>query len=263
MGPTGLSVAGISIFLISCPIAWMTFRCLRKRSTQHLWFSYAPVIELSLVLSLGLFLISPPNARPNAASENGNPVELTEVDLFSLPDWQHRPVAIEGFVLGMTRSEARRLAEDHDLKFLPNMPRKTGGVQKGSCLQTSCAVYKVHGNYIGIDLYFDAADHVSKMGVSVSVDMDPEVKRSNVSRRFRGLTYELFDHYSDSLRKKIFGLVEGKEKPFIPASAITRFEYDYPQAGVLVRVTTDKRDDPARSLDLDVEFSARHLRIGK
>jgi len=256
--PIGLSGVGFSIFPASCAIIWMAFSGLlprRKCSTQHGWRSHFSVVGLTMVL-LGSLFFSPPNTCPNVAPQNGNPVELTQVDLFSLPDWQHKPVAIEGFALGMTRSEATQLAGDHGLKFLPNMPTKTVGVQKGPGLQASCAVYKNHGNYVGIDLYFDAADHVSKMGVSVSVDMDPEVMRVSVSRRFRGLTYEFFDHYSEGLRNKIFGPAEGKEKPFIPASAVTRFEYDYPEAGVLVRVTRDKRDDPAQWLDLDIEFSS-------
>ncbi len=258
MGLTGMSVAGVILFLIPWSILWMAWRGplqRRKEFAHRGWRSHCLVTGLPVVSLLCVFFS--PNARLHATAENGKPIELTQVDFFSLADWQHKSVAIEGFVLGMTRAEATRLAQAHGLQFLPNMPTRTVGEAKGPCRQASCAIYQVHGNYIGIDLYFDATDHVSKISVSVSVDMDPQVSRVNVSRRFRGLTREFFDHYSDSLRNRIFGPVEGKEKPFIPASAITRVEYNYPQAGVTVRVTIDKRDDPAKPYDLDVDFATR------
>ena len=35
-----------------------------------------------------------------------NSIELTQADLFGLPNWRHKLVAVSGFTLGMTRARA-------------------------------------------------------------------------------------------------------------------------------------------------------------
>ena len=80
-----------------------------------------------------------------ARSENGHTVELTQVDLFSLSDWQHKTVSVNGFILGMTRAKASELAQARRLKLLP-VSLSEGG---RSC-EASCALYQDGGNWIGM-----------------------------------------------------------------------------------------------------------------
>ncbi|HVR22716.1 MAG TPA: hypothetical protein VMU26_05295 [Candidatus Polarisedimenticolia bacterium] len=63
--------------------------------------------------------------------------------------------------------------------------------------------------------------------ICLPIDAAPEVKRANVARQFKGLTCQLFNHYSDALRQQIFGPAEGKENPQMPpGSALVDVEYD-------------------------------------
>ena len=71
---------------------------------------------------------------------------------------------------------------------------------------------RVGGSWIGIDLFFQA-DRVTKIKVGLSVDMDEEVKKVNVTREFKGLIFQFFDHYSDALRDKTLGPAEVKRDP--------------------------------------------------
>ena len=184
-----------------------------------------------------------------ARSENGHTVELTQVDLFSLSDWQHKTVSVNGFILGMTRAKASELAQARRLKLLP-VSLSEGG---RSC-EASCALYQDGGNWIGIDLFFDSSDRITMIKVGVPVDAYPEVKKVNVGRQFKGLTYQFFNHYTDGLRKRFLGDVEGKKKSSIGGASLTYVEYDYPQLGLVVHTTIDKRDHPPKPFDLEVDF---------
>ena len=110
------------------------------------------------------------------------------------------------------------------------------------------------GNWIGIDLFFDSSDRITMIKVGVPVDAYPEVKKVNVGRQFKGLTYQFFNHYTDGLRKRFLGDVEGKEKSSIGGASLTYVEYDYPQLGLVVHTTIDKRDHPPKPFDLEVDF---------
>src|SRR5947209_4890505 len=190
VGSTRVSIAAAILFLLPWPILWIARSGPppRKNKVRHRWSrSHCLVIGLFVVPLLCYLSLYLPITRAQTMQRNGNLVELTEVDLFSLPDWQDRSVAIEGFVLGMARSEATKHAQDRGLKLRSKMPPKTAGEMHGPCLRASCSVAQIQGDFVGIVLYFDAADRVTKMSVEVSVDMFPEVKKVNVSRRFKGL----------------------------------------------------------------------------
>ena len=183
-------------------------------------------------------------------------VELTSVDLFGLPGWQQRQVAVDGFVLGITRTEAFEIAKAHNLDLISDLPPRTVRESYSPCRQGPCSVTQVKGNWIGINLFFDA-DRLTKVKVSVPVDADPEVQQVNIVKSFKGRTYQLFNNYSDSLRSEIFGPTEGKEKLTMAGTQVSPFakiEYEYPHAGVIVRVTIDKRDHPPEPFDLEVDF---------
>jgi hypothetical protein len=212
------------------------------------------IIGLFAALSSYSLGLAPASAVP--PTRDGNETELTLEDLFSLPDWQQKSVAVSGFALGMTRSQASQLAQTSGLRLTTNVAPKTVGEVKAPCTQASCGVYQVNGNWIGVDLYFDAADQINTIKVSVPDEADPAVRKVNITRQFKGLTFQFFNHYSDTLRKKILGPAESKEKPERPGAAITHIEYDYLRANLIMHTKVDKRDDPPKPFDLEVDFVA-------
>jgi hypothetical protein len=126
-------------------------------------------------------------------------VELTKVDLLSRPDWERRGVAVDGFVLGMTREEAFEVARLNNLKLRSGLLPKKMQEHQVPCRETSCSVSQINGNWIGVNLFFNS-DLLTKIKVSVPVDAYAEVKEVNVSREFKGRTYQFFNNYSDDLR---------------------------------------------------------------
>jgi hypothetical protein len=188
-----------------------------------------------------------------------NPIELTKEDLFSLSDWKERDVALDGFVLGMTREQAFEVAKAKDLKLRSDQPPGKVGQVKLPCLDRSCSVSQINGNWIGINLLFDA-DRLVRIKVSVPSDAYREVKKVNIARQFTGRTYEFFNNYSDDLRKQIFGPAEEKKTPIKAGAQISNLEeieYEYLSSGVIIHVTIDKNEHPPKPFDLEVDF-VRH-----
>jgi hypothetical protein len=208
---------------------------------------------LFLMLALACMLCA---GKPWAQLEQKeSPIELTKQDLFSLKDWQHRPVMVDGFMLGMTRAEALATAHAGNIELYQNTIVAKGPVQE-SCKGASCSVGKVNGDWIGLDIGFGAADRVTTITVSVPEDAYPEVKKVNIAREFKGLTYQFFNQYSDSLRTQILGTAKGKETHDVlstgPDSFYTHIEYDYLSCGVIVHVTVSKQDP--KPFDLAMDF---------
>jgi hypothetical protein len=149
-----------------------------------------------------LSVLLAPTARTQVTAQDSGPVELTHTDLFGLPNWKHRPIAVNGFALGITRAQALEIANTRHLSLTPDGPPRTAGEQNAPCTQSSCSVGQIGGNWIGLDLFFEK-DRITKIKVSVPADAYPEVKKVNVAREFKGLTSQFFNHYSDSLRNTI------------------------------------------------------------
>jgi hypothetical protein len=211
----------------------------------------------SMLVGICAFLVSANSKR--AYKNNQDAVELTKVDIFSLPDWKSKSVAIDGFTLGITRKEAFEIANERHLSLTSNVPPKAVGELKAPCTQASCAVGQTDGNWIGVNLFFEM-DRITKIKVSVPVDADPEVKKVNIAREFKGLTRQFFNRYSDGLRNRILGPAEGKEtrvKVGGENSALANIVYQYPNAGIVIHVTVDKRDNPPNPFDLEVDFQNR------
>lgn len=188
-----------------------------------------------------------------------DPVELTKQDLFSLSDWKERQVAVDGFVLGMTREQAFEVAKAKGLKLRSDQPPCKVHRVKLPCRGRSCSVLQANGNWIGLNLLFDS-NHLARIKVSVPVDAYPEVKKANIAREFKGSTYELFNNYSDDLRKQMFGPAEGKQTPIkagAQISNLTQVAYGYLSSGVIIHVTIDKNEHPPKPFDLEVDF-VRH-----
>ena len=215
-------------------------------------------VATSLAVALVALVACDVGARQKAAAENQKAVELTQVDLFSLPDWKHRAVAVDGFVLGMSRTETTQLAQARGLELVTKKRPKKVGDLGGPCREeeNSCAVYKTAGPWIGVDLFFDAG-RLAKIKIAVPDDAADYVKEVNVAHQFKGLTYQFFNHYSESLRNRILGPVEGKEESRGPSSSVFAYvEYEYPHLRTIVHVTVDRRDHPPQPFDLEVDFTS-------
>ncbi|MGC2473181.1 MAG: hypothetical protein WA485_02510 [Candidatus Sulfotelmatobacter sp.] len=211
---------------------------------------------LFVVASICVLLQISPRIR---AEEDDSLLELTQVDLFSVSKWESKPIAIKGFTLGMTRAEAFTLAKTLSLRLVTETPR-TVGETNGACRsdEISCSVYRVNGPWIGMNLWFNAVDRVGKITVSMPADAVPEVKAASVAHEFKGLTYELFNNYSEALRQRVLGFIEAKERQRtnIPGDTEVVLDYTYPRLGMVVHLTIDKRDHPPKPFDLQVDFVA-------
>ena len=210
----------------------------------------------AMLLALLLFPLFALQADENGGSRKQSSIELTKVDLFGSFGWQHKTVAVDGFSLGMEQSAAVKLAQSQALKFVIASPKPTAEQQNSPCVEGECAVYKKGGNWIGLDIFFDGG-RVAKIKVSVPADADPEVKKVNVARQFKGQTHQLFNQYSDSLRTRLLGALEARRIPVqvgTNVSNLVNLEYDYRNMGVVVHTTIDTHDSPPQPFDLEVDF---------
>jgi hypothetical protein len=209
-----------------------------------------------LLIAVGVIV---PNVAERADAQASNVVELTQVDLFRLTGWPQKAVAVYGFTIGMARQQAFEIAKANGLKLGSQGPFATPQEEtNSSCHEGWCEVHKIGGNWIGLNLFFQA-DHLTKIKVSVPADADPDVKKSNVAHSFKGLTHQFFNSYSDALREKLLGRVEGKQTHDLirgqPDPSFTHIEYDYPHSGLIIHATVSERDP--RPFDLEVDFVTR------
>jgi hypothetical protein len=192
------------------------------------------------------------------SSKDTDVVELTKTDLFSLPDWEKRTISVDGFTLGISRSDAFRIADAADLTLVPQRPEV---VHKSPvpCLQESCDIYGKNSPWVGLSLSFDATQRVNKIAIGTSVDEIPEAKRVSVIRFFTGRTAQFFTNYTDAFREQLLGHAEGKIKhDIILGKEDTHFayiEYDYPQSGVIIHITVFPGD--SKPADIELDFMAR------
>jgi hypothetical protein len=228
--------------------------------------SVSRVVAIFTILSAGIHLLSAQEKRTEDTQASDSqiltdePVELVQRDLFGTRDWQHKGLSINGFKLGLNRTDVLQIAKTKHLTLLTTNPR-TVGETNGPCRQDEflCKVYEDDGPWIGMTLFFDTGSQLNKITVSVPADAIPEVKRVNVARTFKGQTYQFFNHYSDNLRRQILGTAEAKKLPGKGGSTVfPNLEYDYSRWGLIVRVTIDSRDNPPKPFDLEVDFAHKN-----
>lgn len=213
--------------------------------------------KVLILACLALVGVTPGLASWSHAASSDQAIELTDRDLFGTRDWEHKELLINGFKLGLNKTDVLQVANTNHLVLRTLSPRNVGETN-GPCRQdeSSCSVYEDDGPWVGMKLFFDTASRLEKINVSVPVDAIPEVKRVNVARKFKGQTYQFFNHYSDGLRSRILGPTEAKRLPVKGGSTIfSNLEYDYSRSGLIVRVTIDTRDNPPSPFDLEVDFT--------
>jgi len=212
----------------------------------------------SLVLLSIIAAFAVPRSLAQASASEANTAELTQVDLFGLPDWQHQRIAVDGFTLGITLERALEIAKARNLRIQSNARPALAGDVVGPCRQGSCSAYKIDGPYIGVGLFFEM-DRLTRITVSFSQDMDLDVKKVNVTQEFKGLTYQFFTQYSSTLRNRILGPAEAtSDLSRSKDTANFRYiKYECPASGVVLHVTLTKDPTP-ETLDVALDFLAPH-----
>lgn len=179
-------------------------------------------------------------------------VELTRSDVFASKSWSGDTVSVLGFMLGMSRSEVFRMAADDGLRLSDSVPRS-----EEPCRSNLCDVETRRGFYVGVSLQFDAGEEVSRIDVSFTpADADPRVRAVAITRKFKGKTYEFFNHYSDKLRINLLGpgvLVkrDTQSPPKVPEMDEV---YDYPERGLRIYASIDETS-PQAPVDTDLTVS--------
>jgi hypothetical protein len=127
-----------------------------------------------------------------------SPIEITQVDLFGMKNWNSMQVSILGFRLGMTRQDTLMVALKTGLRFDDDLGQ--------ACLkEKACNVFE-GGRYNGVSLIYGEGEVLEKIQI--------EAQRRNASRqersswavsKFQGATRQFVESYSDNLRNQILG----------------------------------------------------------
>lgn len=187
---------------------------------------------LPRVLCTFLFCVLVAFPQPIAPASGGPMIELTRTDLFASPGWSSKSVSVLGFHLGMTKQEALENADALGIKLTgegaPNYERPCSA-------STDCYVEDQRGFPTGITFEFGDKGKLSKLWITRAAEDKRPVRGGPpwVHWRFKGLTYELFSNYSDSLRQKVFG-AETTKTIEANTDALT---YYYPRLGATLSLS--------------------------
>ncbi len=143
-------------------------------------------------------------------SQTRPPFEITQVDLFSLKNWNSTQVSVLGLMLEMTRREALMVA-------VKNRLRLDDDLGQGCLKEKTCNVLE-GGRYNGLSLVYGENELVERIRIEAHIRHTSREERSSwLVSRFQGETRRLFESYSDSVRNQILGPIDsmwvGKMKP--------------------------------------------------
>ena len=221
---------------------------------RHLSFVRSvALLAPSLAVTTGFFSDSTAAQSPQAPARP--PLEITQVDLFSLKNWNSMQVSVLGLMLGMTRRETSMVA-------LKNGLRLDDDLGHGCVKEQICNVLE-GGRYNGVSLIYGENDVLGKIRIEAHLrHTSSEERSSSLVSRFRGETRRLFESYSDSVRNQILGPIDkmwvGKMERFsawderssgLPLLAHRR-GYQYRRYGLILYVDLH---EPAHGSDSDVE----------
>jgi hypothetical protein len=221
---------------------------------RHLSFVRSvALLAPSLAVTTGFFSDSTAAQSPQAPARP--PLEITQVDLFSLKNWNSMQVSVLGLMLGMTRRETFMVA-------LKNGLRLDDDLGHGCVKEQICNVLE-GGRYNGVSLIYGENDVLEKIRIEAHLrHTSSEERSSSLVSRFRGETRRLFESYSDSVRNQILGPIDkmwvGRMKPFPawdPRSAggklsASRRGYQYKKHGLILQVDLH---EPYPQDDNDIE----------
>lgn len=162
-------------------------------------------------------------------------LELTTTDAFALKSWDSSMLSVLGFRLGMKRSEVMKTAARESLRLSESKPPS-----ERPCESNRCDVESSRGIYLGVSVEFDSRARIAQIDVeAIPSDAAPAVRRAAITRKFKGNTYDFFNHYSEALRSKLLGpgILVRKEvdsPPKVPAMDVV---YSYPERGLRIYVS--------------------------
>jgi hypothetical protein len=192
------------------------------------------------------------SARSQAVKLDTRQIELTETDLFSRKDWNSTEIRVLGFHLGMTRRDADENARQRDLSLVST-------VDSTVCHGKICEVCDARDICPGVTLSFGDSERIDRMDVSrIPEDAAAEVRRAAIVLRFKGSTYQLFNHYSEALRIRLLGpgVLVSKQvysPPKVPGLDVT---YDYPERGLQIYASVDESSHE-KPVDFDLMIMFR------
>jgi hypothetical protein len=184
---------------------------------------------------------------------NVGPIEVSRLDWLAQKNWQSVQVSVSGFVLGISRQEATRVAARAHKKLVG----LRGGRDEYPCSSERCLVETHANRYTGVELEFNSSDNIIGISIdTIPLDANPEVQEAGVTRSFVGETKAFFDKYSDTNRRRVLGEAESiRSDRNPPDSHIQRMEFSYPHLGLAVSVSVDDRR-PDSPFDLSVKLVA-------
>lgn len=193
---------------------------------------------------------SPPSQVSKPSARNG--IEITEADLFGSKSWKSTQVRVLGFYLGMTRNQAINNAGRYSLTLLVPDLRNLD-----ACDGNKCEVCDARGICPGIALGFGDDGRIASIQVTrMPEDASVAVRKVAITRKFRGRTYQFFNHYSEVLRMNLLGrgVLVKKEVQSPPKVPLMEVVYNYPERGVEVYASIDETS-PQAPVDVDLTVS--------
>ena len=192
--------------------------------------AYSARTLLLLLLLWGL----PCASRGGGLSQDAqSSIEITQVDLFSIKEWDSAHVAFLGFRLGMERREAFRNAQNGGL----TMDDDSGQ----GCLKAETCHLLDFGKYIGLALTFGIRDTIQRIRVEMpSSNPSKEEMENWLVKKMPGQTREFFENYSDSLRARLLGIANANwfDAPRAEAwpNEHANQEYQYYSKGLILHI---------------------------
>jgi hypothetical protein len=213
------------------------------------------VALLALPPAVAMGFLSPLTTAQSMPAQTRPPLEITQVDLFSLKNWNSTRVSVLGLMLGMTRRETLMVAQKEGLRLDDDLGQ--------GCLTDKTCNVLVGGRYNGVSLIYGENELVERIRVEAHLRHTSRDERSGwIVSRFQGETRRLFESYSDSVRNQILGPIDkmwvGKMERFsawderssgLPLLAHRR-GYQYRRCGLILYVDLH---EPALGSDNDVE----------
>ena len=222
-------------------------------------FSTSPFLRctglLASLLAETMGILSTSAAARSPQNQAQSPLEITQIDLFSVKKWNSMQVSVLGLMLGMTRRETLMVALKAGLRLDDDLGQ-------GCLKEKTCNV--VEGDkYNGMSLIYGEDEILEKIRIEARIrHVSKEERSGRLVSRFQGDTRRLFESYSDSVRNQVLGPIDamwvGKMKRFPdwdPRSAgphplFHRRGYQYKKHGLILYVDLHEPDPQS---DDDIE----------
>jgi hypothetical protein len=156
-------------------------------------------------------ILSTSAAAQSPQNQAQSPLEITQVDLFSIKKWNSMQVSVLGLMLGMTRRETVMAALKAGLRLDDDLGQ--------GCLKEKTCNAVEGDKYNGMSLIYGEDEILEKIRIEARIrHVSKEERSGRLVSRFQGETRRLFESYSDSVRNQVLGPIDamwvGKMKRF-------------------------------------------------